>query len=153
MEARERCAIGLVRPDPDGRKHPLSENPGLAAYWLAGRCILQCGSVCEQHHRCILRTVGEDPFRSGIRKGKLHAARQPLLKLGKRFVTGLHHVRQLRWLRRWPFRGRCRFQPVARLFLDGDVDAGVQPPRERAPGLFEADMLNFPTHRCRSLRH
>jgi len=128
VDARQGCAVGLIRQDADCLEHALGEAPGIAADGLIGSSILCRRRIAEKHERRLLRTVGEDPSRAWPRHWNPSARRQPFLKLCKR---GRQRLRcQLRLGNDFRFPGaRCnRLQPVARILLDGDVDAGLQPP-------------------------
>src|SRR5206468_3394947 len=79
---------------------------------------------------------------------ELDAARQPLLELGERLAARLKDIRLCALYRRRPMAARIRLQPVARFFLDGDVDAGLEPPRQRAARVarsqISTDHFRFP---------
>ena len=146
MNARKRSAVSPIGRDPNRCEHSPGKNPGIAANRLPGRRVLERGCIRKQHYGRIFGSVRKHTLGARASEGKLDAAREALLKFGKRLVAGLADVcYRIRFGR--PFTARYRrLQPIARLFLNGDVDARVEPPRQRALGLCEADMTCFPTH-------
>ena len=114
--------------------------------------ILERGSIAEQHDRGIFRPVREDRA-SRRRRGErqLRAARQPVAEArrasrgwaGRRLGAGAGSATGLA-------RGGGGRQPVARLFLDGDIDAGLEPPGQCAARLGNADRCPLPRPRLYS---
>ncbi len=135
MDAGKRCAVGLIGRDPNGRKHALGKNPGDATDRLTRSGIFQRGGVSKKHHGSIFGSMRKDPFGARTRQRKLNAACEPLLKPGKRFVARSGDVGFATGLRGRSGAWRLRLHPVARLFLNRDIDACVEPPRERASSL------------------
>jgi hypothetical protein len=148
VEARQGCAVRLIRGNPDCREHAFGELPRIAADRLRRGRIFERGRVTQQHDRRMLGAMRKYAPGAWARQGQLDAAREPLLQLDELAVRGLDEVGFGAWLSRWGgLRARSGWlKPVAGLFLDGDIDAGIQPPRERAARLGQADCCLVPSH-------
>src|SRR5690348_9602686 len=83
---------------------------------------------------------------TGAREGKLDAACEPLLEFAQRFLRRDDEIGLRRFGSGDLLLRLGRLQPVARFFLDRDVQARVEPPAQSAPRLGIADGIYFPAH-------